>query len=162
MGDQSNDRPSKRPRTRANASRSQAPSYSGLGADLTSGAAITGPIAPREEDVLVLYDAVPWPASYNFRQILQPAPFASPLGLSYTDWLNNTVGDPLGRSRELCVLITESFSELTDILTESFPMVGSDGQRFGFLCSAEWADEQNQKKLSCAWINRLGPASLPL
>ena len=165
MGDQSNDRPRKRPRTRANASQSQAPSHSGSGVDPTLDPALTGLIAPTEEDILVQYDTVLWPATFSFRQILQPAPVASPFSLSYDEWLNNTPGDPLGSIREFFDLVFLNAPQLQEELSQRYPAFGSDSQLSGFLCWAEGTlsyDGVDQKFLNGNWVDKLGSNTLQL
>lgn len=167
MGDESNGRPLKRARTRATASQSQAPSRSGPGADSAFDPALTGLIAPAEEDILVLYDTVLWPASFSFMQILLLAPLPSPFSLSIFEWLNTTWGDPLGSIRDLYDLVFVNSSELHEELAKKYPTFGSDGQLSGFLC---WAEDtlpnsgvdEGLIKLTGNWVDKLGSNSLQL
>lgn len=167
MGDQSNDRPLKRPRTRANASRSQAPQRSGSGVEATSDPTLQGSTAPREDDILARYMTVLWPASFGFRQISQPAPLPSPFSVFIHIWLN-IEGDAFGRIRELYELIILNQIQLEAVFAEKFGS-GSYAQLPGFLCWAEYIlpydqedDGHNPKRLGGYWVENLGSTSVEL
>lgn len=169
MGDEPNDRPAKRPRTRATASRLQAPQRSPSEEAPAFDPTLGDPTAPQEEGILRLYQAVTWPASLNFRQIIESAPLPSPFSPLLPEWLNNTAGDPLGGYRELYDLVTLNAGQLQDIIAQRDSSFGSDRKLSGFLCWAEYTlplgvgnDEENPRGLNGFWVDRIGLNSLEL
>ena len=169
MGDESNGRPAKRPRTRATASRLNAPQRSPPRAEPAFDPTLGGPTVPQDEDILRLYQAVTWPASLNFRQIVEPTPLPSPFSPILPEWLNNTAGDPLGGYTELYDLVLLNAGQLQDMFAQQDSSFGSDSKLSGFFCWAEYTNplgvgdgEENPKGLNGFWVDRLGLNSLQL
>lgn len=117
----------------------QAPWSVGAGSELELGSLLVGDMAENEKDILFLYEAVTWPMSMNFRQILQHAPLPSPFNISLSEWLNVSAGDPLGGINELYNIIQLNYNTLFSDLTSGLPSLSFDGRLSGFVCWHEKA-----------------------
>lgn len=169
MSDRPGSRSAKGPRRRAVASLFQAPWSSSAGTESIIDPTRVGELAPTQEDILFLYEAVTWPASLAFRQILQPAPLPSPFSPVLPEWLDNTVGDPLGGIKELYDLVLLNYSELRNEFSLRYPSFSSGNRQSGFLCWSEYIDpligeneDETSRVITGGWVERLGVSSLNL
>lgn len=169
MGDEWNSRPLDKPMTSEATSQEPAPWHFPAGSELELDPLFISRLPEKEEDILFQYEAVTWPVSLSFRQILQSAPLPSPFSLSLSDWLNGIVGDPLGGINELYDSILLDYDTLLNGFTLSSPSFSHGGRVSGFVCWRENAAPYGMENegytpgtILGGWVQGLGLSSFEL